>query len=60
MDHVVYLIHDQAAKFNLNYVAYGIKGIKLSVKAPNINTLAERLIGSVRREVRDYYLLVCE
>ena len=42
------LIHDHAAQFNLNYIAYGIKGIKTSVKAPNMNTFAERFNGSVR------------
>jgi transposase InsO family protein len=54
------MIHDHAAQFNLNYIAYGIKGIKTSVKAPNMNALAERFIGSVRREALDYYLLISE
>jgi len=49
LEHVVYMIHDQAAQFNLNYIDYGIKGIKTSVKAPNMNALAERFVGSVRR-----------
>jgi putative transposase len=44
----------------LNYLDYGIKGIKTSVKAPNMNALAERFIGSVRREALDYYLLISE
>jgi transposase InsO family protein len=60
LDYVVYMIHDHAAQFNLNYIAYGIKGIKTSVKAPNMNALAERFIGSVRREALDYYLLISE
>ena len=57
---VVYMIYDNAAQFNLNYVDYGIKGIKTSVKAPNMNALAERFVGSVRREALDYYLLMSE
>ncbi len=60
MADVVYLIHDQAAQFNLNYFAYGIKGIKISVNAPNMNSNAERFVGTVRREALDYYLLISE
>ncbi|OVE79606.1 hypothetical protein BVY01_02020, partial [bacterium I07] len=60
LNHVVYLIHDQAAQFDLNYVAYGIKGIKISAYAPNMDAIAERFVGSVRLEVLDYYLLVSE
>jgi transposase InsO family protein len=59
-DHVVYMIHDNAAQFNLNYIDYWIKGIKTSVKAPNMNALAERFVGSVRQEALDYYLLISE
>ena len=44
----------------LNYIAYGIEGIKTSVEAPNMNALAERFIGSVRQEAMDYYLLISE
>ena len=56
----VYMIHDNAAQFNLNYLAYGIKEIRTSVKAPNMNAIAERFIGSVRREALDYFLLISE
>lgn len=54
------MIHDNAAQFNLNYLAYGIKEIRTSVKAPNMNAIAERFIGSVRREALDYFLLISE
>jgi putative transposase len=54
------MIFDNAAQFNLNYVDFGIKGIQTSVKAPNMNAIAERFIGSVRREALDYYLLLSE
>jgi len=60
VDQVVYMIHDQAAQFNINYIEYGIKSIKTSVEAPNMNALAERFVGSIRREALDYYLLLSE
>ena len=57
---LVYVIHDNAAQFNLDYLAYGIKEIRTSVEAPNMNAIAERFIGSVRREALDYFLLISE
>jgi transposase InsO family protein len=60
VNQVVYMIHDQAAQFNINYIEYGIKSIKTSVEAPNMNAIAERFVGSVRREVLDFYILVNE
>ena len=52
--------NDNADQFNLNYYDYGMKGIKTSVKAPNMNALAERFVGSVRRKALDFYLLMSE
>jgi hypothetical protein len=60
INQVVYMIHDHAAQFNINYIEYGIKSIKTSVEAPNMNAIAERFVGSVRREVLDFYILVNE
>jgi len=60
LNKVVYLIHDNAAQFNLDYFAYGIKEIRTSVEAPNMNAIAERFIGSVRREALDYFLVISE
>ncbi|OVE79201.1 hypothetical protein BVY01_03125 [bacterium I07] len=59
-DCIAYLIHDQAAQFDLDYLAYGLKGIKISAGAPNMNAIAERFVGSVRREALDYFLLFSE
>ena len=53
VDQVVYMINDHAAQFNINYIDYGIKSIRTSVEAPNMNALAERVVGSIRREALD-------
>jgi hypothetical protein len=57
---LVYLIHDNAPQFNLDYLAYGMKGIRTSVNSPNMNAIAERFIGSLLRESLDYFLLISE
>ncbi len=54
------MIYDNAPQFNLNYFAYGVNGIKTSIQAPNMNAIAERYVGSVRREAMDYFLLIRE
>jgi hypothetical protein len=36
LNKVVYLIHDNAAQFKLDYIAYGIKEIRTSIEAPNM------------------------
>jgi len=54
---MVYLIHDRTGEFKLKFDDYGIHGIKTSVKAPNMNSIAERFIGSVRREILDHFII---
>ena len=69
----VYMIRDNAAQFNLDYLLYGIKAVKTSVQAPmgglwggkrakrvNMNSIFERWIGSVRGEAPDHFLLFSE
>ena len=41
----------------LNYIDYGIQGVKTSVKAPNMNSICERWISSVRNEILDYFII---
>jgi len=52
------MIHNHAVQFDINFIEYGIKSIKTSVEAPNMNALAELIVGSVCREVLDFYILV--
>ena len=60
LNHGIYMIHDCAPQFNLNYLSFGINGIKTSIQAPNMNALAERFVGSMRREALDYFMLFNE
>ena len=67
LNEVIYLIYDNARQFKLNYIDYGIRGILTSVKAPNmplgarrVISIAERWIGSVRREILDHFIIFNE
>ncbi len=60
LNSIVYLIRDNAKQFNLNYLDYGIKEIRTSIKAPNMNSIAERFVGSARREALDFFLIFGE
>jgi hypothetical protein len=48
----MYLIHDNAVQFKLRYRDYGFTGIAILVGAPDMNAIAERFIGSIRREAQ--------
>jgi putative transposase len=56
------LLRDRDDKFGpaFDRVAQGVgaKVIRTAVRAPNMNAVAERFVGSVRRELLDHVLLV--
>jgi len=55
----VHLIHDRDTSFmNIDYLNYGIKNIATSVKAPNMNSIAERFVRTVRNEALDNFIIL--
>ena len=60
LEDIVYLIHDRAGEFGLRYQDYGITGITTSIKAPNMNSIAKRFMGSVRRELLDNFIIISQ
>jgi transposase InsO family protein len=53
-----YVIHDNAAMFNIDFLAYGLVSINTAVEAPNMNSIMERFFRTVRREALDDFLLL--
>lgn len=52
------LIYDNAPQFtSIDYNWYDIKGVNICPAAPNMNAYTERVIGSIRREALDHFLL---
>ena len=58
MGKIIYLIHDNASQFNLHYLSYCIKDIATSFKSPNMNSVAERFVLSVRQEALDNFIII--
>ena len=53
----VYMIHDRSPELFLNYEDYNIKEVVISVSSPNMDAIAERFVGSVRREAINWFII---
>ncbi|MGD9202139.1 MAG: integrase core domain-containing protein [Chitinispirillia bacterium] len=54
---IAYMIHDNAAQFTLDYLSYSIKEVRISIKASDMNAIAERFVKSVRFEALDNFII---
>ena len=55
----VHLIHDRDPGFmSINYLNYRIKDVASSVKAPNMNAIAERFVRTIRNESLDNFIIL--
>ena len=54
----VYLIHDNEPAFKyIDYESLGIKSVRISIEAPNMNPFTEHFVGSIRREALDWFII---
>ena len=58
MTSTAYVIHDNAAMFNIDFLAYNLASVNTAVEAPNMNSIMERFFRTVRREALDNFLLL--
>ncbi len=63
-DQPVFLIHDRDAVYGKGFDArlcgMGVAGIRTPVRAPNANSVAERLVVTLRRELLDHVIVFNE
>ncbi len=55
------LIYDNASQFtSIDYSWFDIQGINICTSVPNMKAYVERLVGTIRREALDHFLLFSE
>ncbi len=53
------LIHNNGSQFTtIDYVDYGITGVRTGIRSPNMNAYAERIVRSIRKEALDHFILI--
>ena len=57
---VLFLLHDQDAKFAAAFAAEGVAIVRTPCRDPNANAVAERCVRSVRQECLDHLLILNE
>ena len=54
-------MHDNDSQFiSIDYSQFNIKAVNTCIAAPNMNTYVERVIGTIRREALNHFLLISE
>ena len=53
----VYMIRDRTGQFYLDYSYYNIVDVCTSVEAPDMNSIAERFVKSIKNEALDNFLI---
>jgi hypothetical protein len=54
----VRIIHDNDVTFNIDFTSFNIESLRTAIASPNMNAIAERFIGSIRREALDHFILL--
>jgi hypothetical protein len=52
------MIHDRTGEFYQKYADFDIKSIRTSVKSADMNSIAERVIRSIRNEALDNFIIL--
>jgi transposase InsO family protein len=49
--------YNKSGIYTIDFNQYGIKAVNTSPYAPNMNSFTERVIGTIRREALDHFLM---
>lgn len=60
LETAAYMIHDRTPQFLFSFKGFSIKPVCTSINSPDMNSIAERFIGTVRGEALDRFLIINE